>query len=590
MAYEKNIPLAGLFNRPVALQGVAIAPDGSQVAMLYLQEGQAYLSLLAVDPPRLRMTLPFTLGRPGGLAWSPDGTRLAFYAPSGPGQITNDIYVVTLQTWEIDRVTANLHGRPHIPGWSPDSRYIAFSSYEPPIRPTHPPSLYQVDVATGSISRLTFSQTDDRFPQFSPDGAFLVFRRDGDLWRIDSGDRKETQITFDGGYEIGYGCFSPDGSQVVCRRNEGDVHPALKVDVATGKSEPLAPLEAQAQAPCWSLTTGNITYVQQQRLVTITPEGMLQWEAALPDRCLRVSPSQWPRWAARADILAVIDDRDNLWLVRPEKALQQLTFVPEREAPRHTPVPISYTGYGGAAVPALLFMPPEFQKGCSRCLLWIHGGPFGTSAWEDVDPYGFGIYIQKLVSAGMLVLAPDYRGSGGHGAAWEQLLPDEAGVFDLEDVVAGREYLRQEGLATADNVGIVGYSYGGLLTLLALTKYPDHWVGGASLWGVLDARRSNPQRNSTHREDPAWLAERSPLHRINRIAAPLLLLHGVQDTLATVEEVRHIEVTLRQRGISCEARIYEDDGHGLNRYGQEASDLLTAFFQACPRAPTRLLS
>jgi dipeptidyl aminopeptidase/acylaminoacyl peptidase len=152
-------------------------------------------------------------------------------------------------------------------------------------------------------------------------------------------------------------------------------------------------------------------------------------------------------------------------------------------------------------------------------------------------------------------------------------------VVDVADVVAGRDFLVTAGLATSGRVAVAGYSYGGYLALLALARYPERWAAGASLWGIVDARRSPPLRDEVLWRDDTWIAERSPAALMGRITAPLLIVHAAHDTSSTVEEVQAAAATLSRQGTSCDLQIFWDDTHGLSRHTRECCALLTSFLQ-----------
>jgi len=562
-----------IFAEPVTLHGVALAPDGRRVAVLYLRQGAPHLAVLAVDPPRLLTDRVLPTGRPGGLTWSPDGSLLAFYANGAlyadGAPPTSDIYVLTIASGALRAMTASLQAVAHVPSWSPTGDQLAFGAYAPPVRADHPPHLFTVSLARGRIVQRTTGPAADFTPQFAPDGRTLAFRRAGNIWVLDMEGGGERQVTQAPDAALGHSCFAPDGAQIVVEYGPADARQVARVDLRSGAVHTLTFPPLDAWSPTWSVTSDAIALVADHREVQVlAPEGTLRWRARLPARGIMASPALGPRWAARAPVLAVGDTDSNIWIVGPHTPPQQITFFPAPAAPA-PPEWVTYPSAEGRQVPALLYTAPS----AGRAVVWVHGGPHAQE-----DPRS--PYIQAAVGAGLSVLAPDYRGSTGHGEAWKAFAPGEPGVVDLADVVAGHNFLVTAGLATPRRIAVAGYSYGGYLALLALAHAPHHWAAGASLWGIFDARRSPPLLGDVLWRDAGWIAARSPAALLSHITAPLLILHGAGDTTSTVEEVRHAAATLTGQGVPCDLRIFWDDTHGLNRHTPECCALLRDFLRS----------
>jgi Tol biopolymer transport system component len=201
------------FAEPGQVQGIALAPDGTRVAMLCLRHGDPHLALFAVDHPHLLTDIPLDTGRPGGLTRSPDGAALAFYAGSMERYVS-DVYVLRVDSGVVRNVTAALRAHAHIPCWSPERDRLAFAAYEPPVRADHPPHVFTVALATGRIIQHTAGSVADFTPQFAPDGRTLAFRRAGDIWLLDLDRGVEHQVTHLGGARLRHGCLRrmADGS------------------------------------------------------------------------------------------------------------------------------------------------------------------------------------------------------------------------------------------------------------------------------------------------------------------------------------------------------------------------------------------
>jgi dipeptidyl aminopeptidase/acylaminoacyl peptidase len=201
-------------------------------------------------------------------------------------------------------------------------------------------------------------------------------------------------------------------------------------------------------------------------------------------------------------------------------------------------------------------------------LVYLHGGPEGQSrpGYSDVFPH--------LLDAGISVFAPNVRGSGGFGRTFAHADEKEKRFAAIDDVADCVRYLTFEGLAKDSQIICAGWSYGGYLTLAALAFHPDLFAAGISICGMSDL-------GTFYRNTEAWIAAAaypkyghptgdrdllnalSPLGRVDRVTAPLLVIHGAMDTNVPVGESEQIVEALRARGRVVRYVLFEDDGHEI---------------------------
>lgn len=201
-------------------------------------------------------------------------------------------------------------------------------------------------------------------------------------------------------------------------------------------------------------------------------------------------------------------------------------------------------------------------------LIYLHGGPEGQSrpGYSEVFP--------RLLDAGITVIAPNVRGSGGFGREFMHADDREKRFAAIDDVADCVRYLVDEGHAVPSRIACGGWSYGGYLTLAALTFHPQLFAAGVSICGMSDL-------NSFYRNTEAWIAaaaypkyghpvsdrdlldELSPLSRVDALTAPLLLIHGSNDTNVPVGETEQMLEALRDRGRTVECLLFADDGHEI---------------------------
>jgi len=204
------------------------------------------------------------------------------------------------------------------------------------------------------------------------------------------------------------------------------------------------------------------------------------------------------------------------------------------------------------------------------CVLWIHGVPAGQVADE------WNAAIQAFVVAGYAVFAPNIRGSTGYGVEFENLNIHDIGGGDLKDVEHAVRYLGTRNDVDSRRIAIVGASYGGYMTYLALTKLPHLWAAGAAIVGITDWREMYDLSDAAFRsfieqyfgkpnENPDLYVERSPIHFVDRIRAPLLIWHRGNDSRCPLIPVEKFAARLKELGKVFEIEIVWDEGHGFQK-------------------------
>jgi dipeptidyl aminopeptidase/acylaminoacyl peptidase len=229
------------------------------------------------------------------------------------------------------------------------------------------------------------------------------------------------------------------------------------------------------------------------------------------------------------------------------------------------PVPI--TARDGLSFTAWLHRPPAGVAPVGA-MVYLHGGPEGQSR------PGYSEIFPQLLNAGITVLAPNVRGSGGFGRTFVHADEREKRFAAIDDVADCVRYLVDNGLADPTHIACAGRSYGGYLTLAALTFYPAMFAAGISICGMSDL-------GTFYRNTETWIADAaypkyghpvndrellerlSPLRRVEALTAPLLVVHGANDTNVPVSESEQIVDALRQAGREVRYLLFSDDGHEI---------------------------
>ena len=254
------------------------------------------------------------------------------------------------------------------------------------------------------------------------------------------------------------------------------------------------------------------------------------------------------------------------------------------------PVPFSYKARDGLEIPAYLTLPLGFEPGESKPIPFVvhpHGGPHAR------DFLRFDWLAQLMVQAGYGVLQMNFRGSSGYGSAFQRAGQREWGQAMQDDITDGTRWLIEEGFARADRICLVGGSYGGYAALMGLAKVPALYRCSVSFNGVTDlpsllrqARRYLGGRYATRHIGNLWrdrdqLVANSPRRLVDRITAPILLMHGENDRVVDVSHSRRMYKALQRVGADVRYVELPDGNHNLSletnrrRFGEE----LVAFLQ-----------
>ncbi len=219
-------------------------------------------------------------------------------------------------------------------------------------------------------------------------------------------------------------------------------------------------------------------------------------------------------------------------------------------------------------IPAWFYRPERSEK--VPAIVMVHGGPEGQSR-----PL-FTPLIQYFVHHGYAVLAPNVRGSTGYGKAYAHLDDVEKRPNSVADLAYAAHWLRSHPAIDGDHLVVYGGSYGGFMVLAAMTEYPDLWSAGVDIVGIsnfVTFLENTSEYRRAHREaeygslsrDRAMLESISPVHQLDRIRAPLIVIHGANDPRVPLSEAEQVVAALQARQVPVEFMVFADEGHGLVR-------------------------
>ena len=521
--------------------------------------------------------LTFLPDRIGALLASPSGDRLVFGMDRG-GDERMQLWTVEPGAGEPRALTAapaTIHAFGAV---SPDGQRFAFASNARDER--------FFDVLTVGLDDTTPPQpvtaTDELLTPlaFSPDGGSLLVRRqntnlDADLFLVPlaGGDRVNLTPHL-GEASIPHAAFDPAGDAIYAVSNQDrDLAALVRIDLVTGEqrlvAEPGWDVEALAVSPDGSRLAYAVnedgasrvvlreTVTGEERAVTGLPPGVIEG----------------PRWSPDGSRLAFswsgASHPSSIWVCDADGTARRVT-VPDLAgldpAGLREPEITRYPSFDGREIPALWFRPAG--EGPWPVVVEVHGGP------ESQRRPAFAPVTQFFLARGYAVLAPNVRGSTGYGKDYCHLDDVARRPDAVADLAAAADWLRSRPEVAADRVVVMGQSYGGFMTLAALTTFPERWAAGVDVVGIANWEtffaNTGPWRRSTRaaeygdpERDAALLRELSPLHRADRIVAPLIVLHGRNDPRVPLGEAEQIVAALRERGRDVELLVFDDEGHGL---------------------------
>ena len=214
---------------------------------------------------------------------------------------------------------------------------------------------------------------------------------------------------------------------------------------------------------------------------------------------------------------------------------------------------------GDVEVPTFIIT-PENKKDIG--VIYVHGGP-----WSSVDN-SWDTFIASLLINGYIVIAPNFRGSTGYGNKFMLMDIGDIGGGDISDVVRVRDYVIEK--KVVNKVGIMGYSYGGYMTLLALGKEPDKWDFGIAGAAIADWVEMYELGDSLSKgfiimafngDNKELMKERSPITYVENVKAPLCIIQSQNDSRTPALPILKYSLRLQELGKKFELHLIPDMGH-----------------------------
>lgn len=553
---------------------IALSPDARTLFFVSDLTGSMQLWSVPVagGVPR---RLSYEADRVGAYRLSRDGREIAYGADEG-GNERWALWLMDADGTGARRISKRPDRIHHVVGWSPDGGVLAFANHRderyfdlhefpanaatPNLRFRHDGTGFDAAVlgdgrivvttnrARGDQNHLSLVERDGSTKLLTPDtpaamhqsahafedGILVVSDRDRDLPAI-------ARVGLEGSFRY---VVAPD--RVVDELEVAGPHVAYALNV-DGRSE-IRHLYGGKDSSITGLPPGDLAADLIGNSLAVAPDGTVA--------------VVWARFDAPSAIYVAAPRRSATLVVPPQMAGLPSEGLPDDEL-------VSWRSFDNRTIPGFLLRPRGAEKGPRGTVVQVHGGPEGQARplWNPLTV--------ALVDAGFNVLQPNVRGSSGYGRAYMSLDDVRLRMDSVRDLDAAAVWLAEAGIAPADRIGVIGGSYGGFMTLAAITFCAErNWAAAVDIVGIgrwrtffdKTAPWRRPLRAAEYgdpEKDADFLESVSPLNFIDQIKAPLMVIHGANDPRVPVEEAEQMVSTLRSRGREVEYLRYEDEGHGL---------------------------
>jgi dipeptidyl aminopeptidase/acylaminoacyl peptidase len=592
---------------------VAISPDGSRVAWVQSSEPVGGSAIYVQDlkspgskPRRISAGAGLHAASEDTLAWSPDSKHLAFLSDvESDGQ--SNFYLADMDGGTARKLTS-LKGFLDDPAWSPDGKTLAFLFTENaaraagPLMPMVPETgvidqtiyeqrLTTVDTGSGKVRQLSPPDMYVYQYDWSPDGktfAAIAGHGAGDAnWYV----AQLYTLTAEGGdlkpvhkppLQIAGPRWSPDGKSIAfiggLMSDEGFIGGDIFVVPATGgEARDVTPGIAASPSRLYWESPGRILFAENvdgqagvSRVDLSNGQISLVWTGS----------DTFSTEAGAGPAISLAADRQNSAVIRDSSAhppeiwagaigdWKQITHGNDAIRPAWGAAKSVHWSNGKTNVQGWLMFPTNYDSSKRYpMVVVVHGGPAGVERLQWPGPF-FEPY--DLSARGYFVLYPNPRGSYGQGEKFTAANVKDFGYGDFQDILKGVDEVVKTMPVDNDRVGITGWSYGGYMTMWAVTQTNRFRaaVAGAGLANYQSYYGQNdidewmpPYFGANVYDDPEVYARSSPITFIKNVKTPTLLLVGQYDGECPVPQSREFWHALKTLGVETKLVIYPGEGH-----------------------------
>jgi dipeptidyl aminopeptidase/acylaminoacyl peptidase len=563
--------VAFLSSRPrpegwIQTPGVPSASDPAMDVWLVPVGGGTALPLAGPDKPYGRV---FNDGFYGGIAFSPDGTKLAFVADDGRDPRTPAEKSAGVQ------IVRNDQGEGY-EGYGPAQVWIAHLDPKPG------------KFAASRIERLTDDDVWYGDPNWSPNNSNLAvhanrsgdresvrysINKNFDIWSINVDTRKLTQLTKSPGPQVSPR-YSPDGKWIACltipRKGSHRDAFSLALIVAADPEAPLwypfdhsDPLADRTGHPIPSFPLPRDCWDGNGAIIVTAEDGIETYPARID-----ISSGGGEKFTPTSGKLTEPPKTLGERMVRTIDLLPDANqFLRDRlVAPQKG---MKWKSFDGLEIEGILTVPPAgIAKSPYKLVVYPHGGPHGRSV------LGFDFTVQVLASHGYAVFQPNFRGSTGYGQKFIDADRGDFGGGDMKDIMSGIDKLIAEGIADKDRLFVYGTSYGGFMSTW-LVGHTERFRAAVAqnpvtdltmMWYLSDIPSwTEWEFGGKPWQVPEKMKKFSPLTYAEQVKTPTLILHAREDRRCPLPMGQAFHKALATAGVPSELVIYPDEGHAIRQ-------------------------
>ncbi len=593
--------------------GLAWRPDGA-LSFLRPVDGDMQVWINPLDGSEPRPVTDIE-GGVGAYWWSPDGTMLAVLATpadddddaddDGNGDGNGDAIGDTGSSEDTDERTGAPDRKDRIENTAgQDEDRVDWTVYDRIEKPEEYQQLFVVAVEQNGPAedaeprQLTFAPWHPYEAAWSPDGAALAVTFNPRFSSLIDEDQQIALIDVAGGEaevitptdrHSSLAAWSPDGKKLAYYMDrEADYRAYLNLkdvmlrDMDSGEVTDLTPDtqwtlggtgSTPSQAPQWG-PKGRYLYLPAAHethldLVRVDArKGGLEQVTRLDGNLFNLSVAG----GAFAYVESAYDKPGTLYAGKLGGKVREIDSTNGTVAPYNLESPrlLRLPGHDGGFVEGFLFLPPDAgETDHLPTIIEMHGGPYYRygNAWTTRYPW------QVLAHAGFAVFICNPRGGTGYGEEFLRGVYRNFGTDDYLDIMAAVDALVERGTIDPDRLGFTGYSYGGLMTDVVVSR-TDRFKAAVSIAGIWNFVSAMGQNNSqllidSYRrpwdEDLQRMWEHSPASRAGQISTPTLIMHGTEDEPVDPRQSIEMFHYLQLNGVPSRLVLYPGEGHGINK-------------------------
>ena len=571
------------FLSTVSVRGASFSPDEKTILLSSNTSGVYNAYNVPVSGGPLQ---PLTSSKEStfSVSYFPKDQRILFTRDAG-GNENSHLFVRNPDASEED-LTPGSKTKAQFAGWTKDKSAFRYLTNA---RDARYFDIYQMDLAGFKPTLIYEDKTGYQFGGISEDAKYIAFVQtkttsDSDIFLYNTSSKEMKLITaHQGAVANSPESFDPQSRYLYFTSNEtGEFTSLERYELSTGKKEHVEKTNWDVSF-CYFSENGKYRVVgtneDARTRVKVYIEGT-GTQVTLPSlgegdiNAIQISPSE----NKMAFYFSGSRSPANLYVYDfGSKKVTQLTSTLNPAIAAEDLVEsevIRYQSFDKLAIPAILYKPQQAEPTAKApAIVLVHGGPGGQAR------VGYASLTQYLVNHGYVVLDVNNRGSSGYGKTFFTADDRKHGREPLWDCIEAKTYLSSLPYVDSTKIGIMGGSYGGYMTLAALTLKPKEFKVGVDLFGVSNWVRTlesippywEAQREALYREigdpkkDRDMLMTISPLFNADKIERPLMVLQGANDPRVLKVESDEMVAAVKKKGVTVEYIVFADEGHGFTK-------------------------